>query len=81
MNRVRIAHVITRLCKGGAQEDTFHTVRLANRDRFDVTLISGPTAGAEGDHDLCNDLWFRNGADAPIPRYGANSIRARSGRP
>jgi len=48
MNRLRVAHVITRLCKGGAQENTFHTVRLANRDRFDVSLISGPTSGAEG---------------------------------
>jgi glycosyltransferase involved in cell wall biosynthesis len=36
------------LCKGGAQENTFHTVRLANRERFDVDLISGPTIGREG---------------------------------
>ena len=48
MKRIRVAHVITRLCKGGAQENTFHTVRLANRDRFEVDLISGPTHGKEG---------------------------------
>lgn len=48
MRRIRVAHIITRLCKGGAQENTFHTVRLANRDRFDVDLISGPTSGVEG---------------------------------
>ncbi len=48
MSRIRIAHIITRLCKGGAQENTFHTVRLADRDRFEVSLISGPTSGAEG---------------------------------
>ena len=48
MKRFRVAHVITRLCKGGAQENTFHTVRLANRDRFEVDLISGPTHGDEG---------------------------------
>ncbi len=48
MKRFRVAHIITRLCKGGAQENTFHTVRLANRERFDVDLISGPTSGAEG---------------------------------
>jgi glycosyltransferase involved in cell wall biosynthesis len=48
MRRVRIAHIITRLCTGGAQENTFHTVRLANRDRFESHLISGPTLGAEG---------------------------------
>lgn len=48
MNTIRVAHVITRLCKGGAQENTFHTVRLANRNRYEVSLISGPTSGAEG---------------------------------
>jgi glycosyltransferase involved in cell wall biosynthesis len=36
------------LCRGGAQENTFHTVRLADSERFEVDLISGPTEGAEG---------------------------------
>ncbi|MBN2312216.1 MAG: glycosyltransferase family 4 protein [Candidatus Hydrogenedentes bacterium] len=48
MKRFRVAHVITRLCKGGAQENTFHTVRLADRARYEVDLISGYTTGAEG---------------------------------
>ncbi|MEA3365501.1 MAG: glycosyltransferase family 4 protein [Candidatus Hydrogenedentes bacterium] len=48
MRRYRVGHVITRLCVGGAQENTFHTVRLADRARFDVDLISGPTEGPEG---------------------------------
>lgn len=48
MKRYRVGHVITRLCQGGAQENTFHTVRLANRERFEVDLISGPTEGSEG---------------------------------
>lgn len=48
MTRVRVAHIITRLCKGGAQENTFHTVRLADRSRYDVDLISGLTTGDEG---------------------------------
>ena len=48
MKKVRVAHVITRLCNGGAQENTFHSVRLADRDRFDVDLISGPSNGYEG---------------------------------
>ena len=48
MKTLRVAHVITRLCKGGAQENTFHTVRLANRSRFEADLISGPTDGHEG---------------------------------
>jgi len=45
---VRVAHIITRLCRGGAQENTFHTVRLADRGRYEVDLISGPTRGREG---------------------------------
>jgi len=48
MIRHRIAHIITRLSQGGAQENTFHTVRLADRSRFDVDLISGPVDGSEG---------------------------------
>lgn len=47
MPMIRVAHVITRLCRGGAQENTFHTVRLANRARFDVDLISGVITGSE----------------------------------
>ncbi|HNR37384.1 MAG TPA: glycosyltransferase, partial [Candidatus Hydrogenedentes bacterium] len=48
MKRFRIAHVITRLCRGGAQENTFHSVRLANRERYEADLVSGPTFGDEG---------------------------------
>jgi len=48
VSKIRVAHVITRLCQGGAQENTFHSVRLANRDRYEVDLISGPTRGPGG---------------------------------
>jgi hypothetical protein len=48
MKRYRVGPVITRLCKGGAREKSFHTVRFANGDRFEADLISGPTDGSEG---------------------------------
>ncbi|MBI1321033.1 MAG: glycosyltransferase [Candidatus Hydrogenedens sp.] len=48
MPRIRVAHVITRLIKGGAQENTFHTVRLHDAARFEADLIAGPPLGAEG---------------------------------
>ena len=48
MTKIRVAHIITRLCRGGAQENTFHTVRLHNRDRFEVDLIAGTNTGEEG---------------------------------
>ena len=47
---MRIVHVITRLILGGAQENTLLTVEgLHYRHRDDVTLITGPAEGPEGD--------------------------------
>jgi glycosyltransferase involved in cell wall biosynthesis len=47
---MRIVHVITRLILGGAQENTLLTVdRLHHHYRDDVTLITGPAEGPEGD--------------------------------
>jgi glycosyltransferase involved in cell wall biosynthesis len=47
---MRIVHIITRLIIGGAQENTLLTVEgLANRYGDDVTLITGPAEGPEGD--------------------------------
>ena len=48
--RLRIVHVITRLILGGAQENTLLTVEgLDRRHGDDVTLITGPAEGPEGD--------------------------------
>lgn len=47
---MRIVHVITRLIIGGAQENTLLTVDdLHHRYHDDVTLITGPAEGPEGD--------------------------------
>jgi glycosyltransferase involved in cell wall biosynthesis len=47
---LRIVHVITRLIIGGAQENTLLTVEgLHHRHGDDVTLITGPAEGPEGD--------------------------------
>ena len=47
---MRIVHVITRLIIGGAQENTLLTAQGLQRDyRDDVTLITGPAEGPEGD--------------------------------
>ena len=47
---MRIVHVITRLILGGAQENTLLTVDgLHHRHEDDVTLITGPAEGPEGD--------------------------------
>jgi len=46
---MRVAHVITRLIVGGAQENTIASVLgLASRPGIEVSLIAGPTSGPEG---------------------------------
>lgn len=46
---MRVAHVITRLIVGGAQENTIASVLgLREKPGVEVTLISGPTTGPEG---------------------------------
>lgn len=46
---MRVIHVITRLVVGGAQENTLASVLgLRARSGWDVSLISGPSVGAEG---------------------------------
>ena len=82
MRKIRVAHVITRLCQGGAQENTFHSVRLANQDRFEVDLISGPTQGREGSIESSNPgggvspSTASPGSCAPLPRCGICSACA-----
>src|SRR3954466_8774976 len=47
---MRIVHVITRLIIGGAKENTLLTVEdLHHHYKDDVTLITGPAEGPEGD--------------------------------
>ena len=47
---MRIAHVITRMIVGGAQENTLFTCEdLAREHGDDVLLITGPALGPEGD--------------------------------
>ncbi|MDR7415104.1 MAG: glycosyltransferase family 4 protein [Armatimonadota bacterium] len=46
--RIRVLHVITRLVVGGAQENTLLTVRSLDRNRYELTLASGPSLGPEG---------------------------------
>jgi len=47
--RVRVLHVITRMIRGGAQENTLATVRGLLKKGYEVTLVTGPTWGNEGE--------------------------------
>jgi glycosyltransferase involved in cell wall biosynthesis len=46
---MKIVHIITRLILGGAQENTLITCSLLAERGHDVTLITGPALGPEGD--------------------------------
>ncbi len=47
---VSVCHVITRMILGGAQENTFLTVRGLHEDSdFQVDLVTGPALGPEGE--------------------------------
>ncbi len=46
---MKIVHIITRLILGGAQENTLITCKLLAERGHNVTLITGPALGPEGD--------------------------------
>jgi glycosyltransferase involved in cell wall biosynthesis len=46
---MKIVHIITRLILGGAQENTLITCKLLAQRGHDVTLITGPALGPEGE--------------------------------
>jgi len=46
---MKIVHIITRLILGGAQENTLLTCKLLAQKGHDVTLITGPAIGPEGE--------------------------------
>jgi len=46
---MKIVHIITRLILGGAQENTLITCKLLADRGHDVTLVTGPALGPEGD--------------------------------
>ncbi len=46
---MKICHVITRMIVGGAQENTFLSCRGAIEDGHEVTLVTGPSPGPEGE--------------------------------
>ena len=58
-----VIHVITRMIRGGAQENTLATVRGLERLGYWVTLVTGPTWGKEG--ELVSEA-IENGVDVVI---------------
>ncbi len=77
---MKIVHIITRLILGGAQENTLITCKLLAERGHDVTLVTGPALGPEGDlyefaHNqkfnfiILNDLRRQINPHYDIPAY------------
>jgi len=67
MARLRIAHIITKLELGGAQQNTLYTVRNLNRSLFDVALIAGPGGLLDDEASSLQDVDFRFCGDLTRP--------------
>lgn len=73
---MKIVHVITRLILGGAQENTLLTVEgLHHRYADDVTLVTGPAEGPEGD---LFDRASRQGLKVEVMPELVRAIRPRT---
>ena len=47
MPKIKVLHIITRLIRGGADENTVHTVEGLSPEDYEITLVSGPAAEGE----------------------------------
>ena len=45
---IPVLHIITRMIVGGAQENTLYTARLLDKNKYNVTILSGTQTGPEG---------------------------------
>lgn len=52
MRKIKIIHVITRLCPGGAREVVLKIIENLDKERFDVTLICGPEDFSREDNEI-----------------------------
>lgn len=48
-DRIRVFHLITRMTRGGAQENTLASVLGLRNKGYEVTLLTGPSWGREGE--------------------------------
>ena len=67
MSRLRIAHIITKLELGGAQQNTLYTVQNLNRSLFDISLIAGPGGLLDDEAASISDIDFRFCGDLSRP--------------
>ena len=79
---MRIVHVITRMIVGGAQENTLlNCIGLARMFGDDVTLLTGPSPGPEGDLLSLwqNDAEFARHFEGDIPEDNPSTLPGERG--
>ena len=74
---MRIAHIITRLIIGGAQENTLLSCEGLQRRGHDVMLMTGPTTGPEGSLVACAKAGEYAHAEIPQLSRAVNPWHAR----
>ena len=74
--RICVAHVITQLELGGAQQNTLHTVEHLNRERFAPALLTGPGGELEPRARALRDLAFFSIPHLLRPIAPASDLRA-----
>ena len=52
MRKIKVLHVITRLCIGGAREVVLKIVDSLDKEKYDITLICGPEDAALGGEEI-----------------------------
>ncbi|MEE9218968.1 MAG: glycosyltransferase [Acidobacteriota bacterium] len=67
MSRLRVAHLITQLELGGAQENTLYTVQHLDRARFEPILVAGPGGQLDERARALGDVPFHSMASLARP--------------
>jgi glycosyltransferase involved in cell wall biosynthesis len=71
MEKIKVAHIITRMIIGGAQENTLYTLEGLMADpSYEVTLVTGPTYGPEG--SLMDQVVSKNVRTLTVPTLRRN---------
>lgn len=76
MSRASVAHVITQLELGGAQQNTLYTVGHLDRSRFAPILLAGPGGALDGEARALGDVPLVTLPDLQRPIAAGSDLRA-----
>ena len=59
MKKIKVLHIITHLQTGGALDNTIQTIKLLNKDKFEVTFASSPYGNWKEKIEKINKIKFK----------------------